>query len=125
MVQRRAARYVCNRHHNTSSVTDMLDQLGWESLQERRARARLCMVYKIVTTLVAIPAPNYFIPAHSRTRQNHSLCFFRPYASTDYYKCSYFVWTIPLWNSLPVGVAEAPSLERFKTELAKVALPTY
>ena len=32
MVQRRAARYVTNRYHNTSSVTSMLDDLGWETL---------------------------------------------------------------------------------------------
>ena len=30
MVQRRAARYVTNRYHNTSSVTSMLDHLDWE-----------------------------------------------------------------------------------------------
>ena len=35
MIQRRAARYVCNRVHNTSSVTEMLTGLGWETLQER------------------------------------------------------------------------------------------
>ena len=29
MVQRRAARYICNRWHNTSSVTGMLSQLEW------------------------------------------------------------------------------------------------
>ena len=28
MVQRHAARYVCNRWHNTSSVTEMVNQLG-------------------------------------------------------------------------------------------------
>ena len=33
MVQRRAARYVLNRYHYTSSVSDMLSQLGWTSLQ--------------------------------------------------------------------------------------------
>ena len=29
MVQRRVARYVLNRYHNTSSVSEMLTQLGW------------------------------------------------------------------------------------------------
>ena len=37
MVQRRAARYVCNRWHNTSSVTGMLNQLEWVPLATRRA----------------------------------------------------------------------------------------
>ena len=36
MVQRRAARYVTKRYHNTSSVTNMLQELGWTTLEERR-----------------------------------------------------------------------------------------
>ena len=32
MVQRRAARYCTNRYHNTSSVTEMLQDLQWETL---------------------------------------------------------------------------------------------
>jgi hypothetical protein len=32
MVQRRAARYTCNRFHNTSSVTNMLTELKWPQL---------------------------------------------------------------------------------------------
>ena len=34
-VQWRAARFTCNRYHNTSSVTDMLEDLNWPSLQVR------------------------------------------------------------------------------------------
>jgi hypothetical protein len=36
MVQRRAARYTCNRYHNTSSVTEMLQTLNWPTLEKRR-----------------------------------------------------------------------------------------
>jgi len=60
MVQRRAARYVTNRYHNTSSVTNMLDHLGWRSLALRRTDARLCLMYKIVHGLVVIPSDNSF-----------------------------------------------------------------
>ena len=35
MVQRRAARYVQNNYHNTSSATSMIDTLGWPTLAER------------------------------------------------------------------------------------------
>ena len=35
MIQRRAARYVQNKYHNTSSVTSMIDTLGWPTLAER------------------------------------------------------------------------------------------
>ena len=31
--QRRAARFTCNIYHNTSSVTDMLENIDWPTLQ--------------------------------------------------------------------------------------------
>ena len=34
--QRRAARYVTNRYHNTSSVSNMLEHLNWPTLEHRR-----------------------------------------------------------------------------------------
>ena len=36
--QRRAARYVSNRNHNTSSVTDMMSDLNWAPLEVRCIR---------------------------------------------------------------------------------------
>ena len=56
-VQRRAARFVFNRYHNMSSPTDMIRQLEWESLEQRRRKARLTMFYKIQHGLVAVPLP--------------------------------------------------------------------
>ena len=47
MVQRRAARYTCNRFHNTSSVSEMIDHLGWESLAVRQNNMRPQMMYRI------------------------------------------------------------------------------
>ena len=47
MVQRRAARFVLGRYNKTSSVGDMLYQLGWTSLQIRTQTLTLCMLYKI------------------------------------------------------------------------------
>ena len=63
MVQRRAARYACNRYHNTSSVTDMLQTLTWPSLQQRRLKTKLIMFYKIVAvpTTILIPTDNQTI----------------------------------------------------------------
>ena len=51
-VQRRAARYVLNRYHNTSSVTDMINILGWNSLEHRRRTSRLTALYKINNNLM-------------------------------------------------------------------------
>jgi len=54
MVQRRAARWATNRFHNRSSVSDMLQHLRWETLETRRAKADLCMLYKMENSLVAV-----------------------------------------------------------------------
>ena len=47
MVQRRSARYVLNRYNNTSSVSDMLNDLKWESLEHRRKAQRITTMFKI------------------------------------------------------------------------------
>ena len=39
MVQRRAAKWTLKRYHNTFSVTDMLEDLGWRTLEQKRADA--------------------------------------------------------------------------------------
>jgi hypothetical protein len=96
----------------------MLTHLEWESLQQRRTKIKLCMFYKIVHNLVAIPPDPFLKPAHTKTRRNHQLCFFKPYASTDYYKHTFFIRTIPLWNNLPAQIAEANTLEQFRIELS-------
>ena len=58
-IQRRAARWTVNNFDNRSSVTAMLDQLGWRSLEQRRADARLCLFYKIVYTRYKIQDTNF------------------------------------------------------------------
>ena len=55
MVQRRAARFTLKQYYYRSSVTDMINQLGWESLEARRKNTRLVMFYKIQHFLVAVP----------------------------------------------------------------------
>ena len=59
MVQRRAARYLINRHRNTSSVTSMLGDLEWDTLETRRKKTELTMMYKIINNLIAIRAEEY------------------------------------------------------------------
>jgi hypothetical protein len=47
-VQRRAARYACHRHHNTSSVTEMIPSLDCPTLQERLLHCICLMVFEWV-----------------------------------------------------------------------------
>ena len=121
-VQRKAARFVCNNYHNTSSVTSMLNELQWDSLSLRRSRAQLTMLYKILYKHVDIDPTLYLSPASSRTRSQHSYKFRQIHANTDIFKFSFFPRVVPLWNSLPASVAEAPSLGIFKRGVSTMSM---
>ena len=118
MVQRRAARYATNRYHNTSSVTDMLQDLDWESLESRRVKIQLTLLFKVIQDLENISAAAYLMPASTRTRANHTKKLRQISSRSDAYKFSFFPRTIPVWNSLPATVAEAPDLVSFKQGLS-------
>jgi hypothetical protein len=115
MVQRRAARFVLRRYHYLSSVGNMLVQLGWETLQERRTKMRLVLMYKAAHQLIAVEGHLYLIPINMSTRQNHDMTYRHISTRTNYHKFSYYPRTIPLWNNIPATMAEARSLMEFKT----------
>ena len=56
MVQRRAARWVLSDYRFQSSVTAMIDELGWVTLEQRRRRNRLIQLYNGYTTGAELPA---------------------------------------------------------------------
>ncbi len=120
MVQRRAARYVLHMYQRTESVTEMLKILEWDTLDQRRMRARVVMGYRIIHGLVMIPA-DQLIPASDITR-GHVHKYKQIYTRTNYYKGTFFPSFIPLWNSLPNSVVSATTLQEFKKKLADVHL---
>ena len=120
MVQRRAARFVKNKYRNTSSVSSMLEDLQWESLQSRRMKSQLTMFYKIINNLVDIPANDYLSFSGSRTRSSHCYKIRQFRVSSNTFKYSFFPRTVVLWNTLPASVAEAPCLVSFKEELSSI-----
>ena len=68
-VQKRAARFVTRNYtYEKGSMTDILKKLKWESLQKRR---------KLLT--------DDLIPKNRRCRNQHSLAFQKPSASTNAY----------------------------------------
>ena len=73
MVQRRAARFVIGNYRQTSgTVTNILQQLNWPTLEQRRKESRLINVYKIQHENITIPLLDYIQCQHaSNTRQYH------------------------------------------------------
>ncbi|KAI8488948.1 hypothetical protein Bbelb_334660 [Branchiostoma belcheri] len=123
MVQRRAARYVTNNYYRTSSVTDMINKLGWQSLAHRRKNARLATLYKITNNVISVPHASRVVPATRCSRRtNHALKLQTIASRNNFYRLSFFPRTIKEWNELEPGVAEAGSLAQFKSGLARTLL---
>ena len=119
MVQRRSARMVCSDFRRTSSVTSMLQQLQWPTLQERRAQAKVTMMHRIVNKTVDIPTTHL----HPTTSvRGHSQRFLVPFARTQTYQRSFFPDTIRIWNSLPQTVVSCTSTDSFKGKVQTVTL---
>ena len=119
-VQRRAARWTVSNFDRKASVTKMVQDLGWRTLDQRRADARLCLFFKILHGLVAVPPPDYIQHSNIISRYCHSMTFRQVSTSTDYYKYSFFPLAIVQWNALPQSVACLQSLEVFKTTVCKL-----
>ena len=118
MVQRRAARYVTGRHHNTSSVTSMLQHLQWETLESRRTKAQVAMLYKIINGLVDIRPEDHITRAPTRPRSPNDHQYRKFSTKTTYRQKSFFPRTVDVWNSLPSSIVNAPSFVSLKQGLA-------
>lgn len=117
MIQRRAARWTLSRYHNTSSVSDMVDQLGWRSLQDRRTDACLCMFYKMCHGLVTIGPQCCTSLASRPSRYSHPLRYIPVVATREVFRYSFYPQTIFVWNALPAPVVAAPTLDAFRARV--------
>ena len=103
-IQRRAARWVSDDYSSYSSVTHMLNTLGWRSLEQRRADARLTMFYKIACGLVMIPMPSYIRHPVRTIRTIHPMFYLQIPTTASYYKYSFFPLAIVQWSKNPTQV---------------------
>ena len=116
-VQRRSARMVFNNWSTTASVTNMINQLEWETLKERRRVAKLVMMYRIINESIDLQIPNYIHCATTASRCNQNR-FIIPYTRINAFKHSFFPSAVRMWNSLPQHHIDAPTVEGFKRAIS-------
>jgi len=120
-VQRRAARFACHRYERTASVTAMLNDLKWETLETRCNNQRLTMFYHMQHNMLSITPANYLAPVQSsRSRSGHDQMYQVPYAQTDVYKYSFYSFfpaTVCMWNALPAPMIQSGTLS-FKADIS-------
>ena len=116
-VQRRAARFVQNDYGFTSSVTAMLQDLGWPTLEERRWSIKATMLFKILHNMVCIPADQYLSIVTDHTRRHQPRLKQYPFFHVDAFIYSFFPSTVVIWNTLPDNVINVRTIDEFKAKL--------
>jgi hypothetical protein len=116
-IQVQAARF-CKRNYSREkgTVTGILEELGWATLEDRRTIHNLTLMYKIRNKLLEVTMDGKLAHNPRKTR-GHNQKYHEPAARLDVYKNSFFPSTIKLWNKLPSLVAEAKTLGTFKSSL--------
>ena len=91
-VQCRAVCFVHNNYWPLASVTQMTSALGWETLEVRHQKARLCMLFKTINGIIKVPFDHYKQQTSITisTRSSHDTNLSMPYSRTNIYKNSFF-----------------------------------
>ena len=85
MLQRKAARFVCNDFARLSSITSVLDHLGWNTLEQRRNQLTLLMLYKIINKFVEVPHHHILTAStrNSTSKYTHKLIHINSHFSLE------------------------------------------
>ena len=114
-VQYKAALIVSGCWQGTSRVK-LYDELGWESLADRRWGRRMTLYYKILNG----QTPSYLFEHIPDNAPNVTLRTFTqkaPFSRTDRYDNSFFPFCINNWNNLDSSIRCSSSLGNFKTSI--------
>lgn len=120
-IQQKGARFVTGNYSYKESITSMLDDLHWPSLQQRRKQKRLTAFYKMTNNLYPVIIPEYIKPSSGHTR-THNLTYVHLQANYEQYKNSFLPQAIREWHSLPPDLMHAVSVDKFITRLQNTLL---
>jgi len=121
-VQHHAARFVKNDYRRTTSVSGLVRDLGWQSLENRRKNACLALFCKGLHGLSAIPCDSLRRPVRN-SRHSDSDTFTILSSRLDCYKYSFFPRTISEWNKLSQDVRSKSPIVSFHSALLKTPGP--
>ena len=87
--QRKAARFCLQNYDPKASVTDI--ELELDTLQLRRKKNKLALIYKLSHNLMGTEAEKYLVPdSETRTRKSHAFKYRIPRISKNVFQFSFF-----------------------------------
>jgi ribonuclease P/MRP protein subunit RPP40 len=116
-VQRRSARFICNKFGRYDSVSSMLDELNLLPLHQRRKTARLCLFFKIDSKLTPLKPPSCVLRKEINRRTDNGKAYVHLPSHSNLYYSSYYVRTIRDWNTLKSNFVLSSSLGSFISKL--------
>ena len=115
LIQKRAARFTTNTYDRTTSITHLIKDLNWDTLQNRRTANRLGILHKARQGLLALPVENLLQPNLRHSRHSHSESYQIIACAKNCYKHSYFPKTVIDWNNLPLSTIQIQDATNFKS----------
>ena len=123
-VQYKYALVVSGCWQRTSQV-NIYNELGWESLSDRRWHRRLCLFYKICKHDTPQYLHNHLPPSREVTyRTRSSREFYPPVTRTSRFTNSFYPYCISEWEKLNDEVRSLPTLDQFKSNLILYIRPS-
>ena len=100
-----------------TSVTGLLDELGWQTLVERRRFSRLSLFYRALHGQAGLEVDRLRLSQGATRASSGGDHFLQLSCRTEVYRNSFFPRTVCDWNSLSASVKSTPSLETFRGAL--------
>jgi hypothetical protein len=113
-VQRRFTKGLSGLKHLT--YAERLHYLGAETLELRRLKADLILVYKIIHELINVDFNSLFsFSSHSSITRGNSLRLLKPHTICNARAHSFACRVVDIWNRLPENIVSAQSINMFKS----------
>lgn len=117
-IQKMSARFICSKYPRRDSVTEMLKVCKLESLELRRRKQRLKLLFQILNAGVKINRDDYLKHSYKRFPRTTCTTFIQPmHARTDLFRFSFFPDAINMWNELPNDMVQKRTFSEFEVAL--------
>jgi hypothetical protein len=115
-LQNRAARIIMNLRYNIPGI-EAINALGWEPLENRRAKSKVKQMYKVLNDLAPSSLATLFVRKRNITEydlRGSSTSLQLPLPKTENLKKSFCCYDgAKLWNSLPADMRDSDTLPTF------------
>ena len=101
-------------YSRTNSVTSMLADPEWNTLQQRRMQSKTVMLYRVIHQLVSVPVKPLLIP--TRASRGHNMRYAIPRSLVNAHLYSFFPSAVQL-EPASASTDSAQSLEIFMCQL--------